>query len=142
MKPFSPTLKPRVTISGAVSTLPVSLLMAMMGRTMPSSLRWRRSLIIKSSTTSVRLPESMQTRPTLTLPALRAPSSSNSRISPLSISMTLPTAPCIAAEQVIDQPVDRLFVARDNAAREDDRVALFYLGLLVIVDGGAAQGRH
>ena len=47
--------------------------MAMMGSTMPSSLRWRRSLMIRSSTTSVREPESMQTRPTLTLPALRAP---------------------------------------------------------------------
>src|ERR1700733_11419997 len=47
--------------------------------------------MMRSSTTSVRLPESMQTRPTVTLPALRAPWSSNSRTSPLSRSMTLPT---------------------------------------------------
>jgi len=68
----------RVTISGASLTRPVSLLMAIMGSTIPSSLKCRRSLIIKSSTTSVREPESMQTRPTLTFPALRALCSSNS----------------------------------------------------------------
>src|SRR2546422_3965121 len=72
MKPSSPGAKPRETISGEVSTRPVSLLMAIIGSTIPSSLRWRRSLIIKSSTTSVREPESIHTRPTFTRPALRS----------------------------------------------------------------------
>ena len=47
-----------------------------------------------------------------------------------------------AAEEVIDHPVDSLFVAGDDAARENDRISLFNLGVLVIIDGGAAQGRH
>ena len=47
--------------------------------------------------TSAIDPESMQTRPTGTRPALRAPNSSNSRMSPLSIIITWPTAPCMEA---------------------------------------------
>src|SRR5215469_12437550 len=45
-------------------------------------------------------------------------------------------------EQVIDHPVNRFFVARDDAAGKDDRVSLLDLGVLVIVDGGARERRH
>ena len=48
----------------------------------------------------------------------------------------------LAAEQVIDHAVDRLLVARNDARRQHHRVALFDLGVLVIVDGGARQRRH
>ena len=48
----------------------------------------------------------------------------------------------LAAEEVIDHPVDRLLVARNDAAGEDYRVALLNLRVLVIVDGGARQRRH
>ena len=43
---------------------------------------------------------------------------------------------------MIDHAVDGLFVAGDDARREHDRVALFDLGVLVIVDRGARKGRH
>ena len=66
-------MKPRLTISGRPSQRPLCLLMAMMGSTMPSSLICRRSLMTRSSTTSVREPESIQTRPTLTRPTFLAP---------------------------------------------------------------------
>ena len=71
--PSSPAANPRLTISGRLSMRPVCRLMAMIGSTMPSSERCRRSRITISCTTSSTEPESMQTRPTVTLPALRAP---------------------------------------------------------------------
>ena len=47
-----------------------------------------------------------------------------------------------AAKEVVDHPVDGFFVAGDDAAREDDGVALFDFGVLVIVDGGAGERGH
>ena len=43
---------------------------------------------------------------------------------------------------MVDHPVDRFFVAGDDAAREDDGVSLFDLGVLVIVDSGAGERGH
>ena len=45
----------------------------------------------------------------------------------------------LAAEEVVDHPVDGFLVAGDDAAGEDDGVALFDFGVLVVVDGGARQ---
>ena len=47
-----------------------------------------------------------------------------------------------AAEEVIDHPVNSFFVARDDARGEDDGVALFDFGVLVVVDGGAGERGH
>ncbi len=44
---------------------------------------------------------------------------------------------CVAALEVIDDAVDGLLVAGDNARAEKDGVAGVDLGELVIVDGGA-----
>ena len=127
-----------MTISGVPSARPVSLLMAMMGSTMPSSLMWRRSLMIRSSTTSVRDPESMQTRPTVTRPALRAPSSSISRTSPLSISMTLPTLRCIEAASLGVQFQLAVFAVHGNEIlrlhQVDDQLQFFLAGVSADVD--------
>ena len=48
----------------------------------------------------------------------------------------------LAPEQVIDHPVDRLLVARDDAGRKNHRVALLDLGMLVVVHRGPRQRRH
>src|SRR5579885_877860 len=48
----------------------------------------------------------------------------------------------LAPEQVIDHAVDGLFIAGNDARGEHDRIAFFNLGVLVIVDGRARQGRH
>ncbi len=99
MAASAPT-KPRVTTSGARSTLPVSLLIVRIGRTMPSSLRLRRSRMTRSPTTSAVEPESMQTRPAVTLPALRALVRVSSRISPSSIRIASPMTPVDFASSV------------------------------------------
>ena len=75
----------------------------------------------------------MQTRPTLTFPALRAPSSSNSRTSPLSIISTCPTAPRIACAKLgVQLELAVLAVNRDEIARThqvDDEPQLFLAGV-------------
>ena len=48
----------------------------------------------------------------------------------------------LAAKEVIDHAVDGFLVAGDDAARKHDGIALFDFGVLVIIDGGARQGRH
>src|ERR1700733_1305164 len=63
--PSSEGRKPRVTISGGVSSNPVCLLMTMIGTTTPSSDKWRRSRITTSSISSSD-PESTMTRPAWT----------------------------------------------------------------------------
>src|SRR5208283_1308320 len=47
-----------------------------------------------------------------------------------------------AAEQVVHHAVDGFFVAGNDPRRQDDGVALFDLGVLVIVNRGPRQGRH
>jgi len=48
----------------------------------------------------------------------------------------------LAAEEVVDHPVNRLFVAGDDAAGENDGVSLFDFRVLMVVDGGAAERGH
>ena len=48
----------------------------------------------------------------------------------------------LAPEQVIDHPVDGLLVAGNDARRQHHGVALFDLGVLVIVHRGARERRH
>src|SRR5579859_1997640 len=47
-----------------------------------------------------------------------------------------------AAEQVVDHSIDGFFVAGNNARRQNDGVALFDFGMLVVIDGSARQRRH
>ena len=48
------------------------------------------------------------------------------------------TAPC----NMVHHAVNLLFIARNDARTEDDRVALLNIKMLVIVDRDARQGRH
>src|SRR5262252_8943780 len=48
----------------------------------------------------------------------------------------------LAPKEVIDHAIDRLLIAWDDAAGENDRVALLDLGVLVVVDRSAGQRRH
>ncbi len=47
-----------------------------------------------------------------------------------------------AAAEVVDDAEDALFVAGNDARAEDDGVAGVDVGVLVVVDGGAAEGAH
>src|ERR1017187_8831500 len=49
---------------------------------------------------------------------------------------------CFAAEQVVHHAVDSFFVAGDDARGENDGIALFDFGVLVIIHGRAGQRRH
>ena len=94
IKPSSGTAIPRITISGGFSSRPVRLLIWIIGSTIPSSLRCFRSRITRSSTTSLAFPpESMQTRPTVTLPVFVAEFLSSSRTSPSSSRIVFSTTP-------------------------------------------------
>jgi len=48
----------------------------------------------------------------------------------------------IAAAEVVDDAEDAFLVAGDDAGTEDDGVAGGDAGVLVVVDGGAAEGAH
>src|SRR5579862_5109472 len=48
----------------------------------------------------------------------------------------------IAAVEVVDDAEDAFFVAGNDARTENDRVAAFDAGVLVVVDGGAAERAH
>ena len=76
--------KPRVTISGLLSSFPVWRFSATIGTITPNSDKWRRSRITTSSRISSPVPESIHTRPTGTDSRCRAPSESISSTSPLS----------------------------------------------------------
>ena len=78
-------IRPRVTISGCDSILPVCLSIAMIGTTIPSSERCFRSRITTSSISSSE-PESTQTRPAVTGSRRNTPSSVNSICWPSSTS--------------------------------------------------------
>jgi hypothetical protein len=43
---------------------------------------------------------------------------------------------------MVDDAEDAFLVAGDDAGTEDDGVAGFDAGVLVVVDGGAAEGAH
>src|SRR5579864_7014927 len=48
----------------------------------------------------------------------------------------------LAAEEVIDHAVDGLLVAGNDAAGENDGVALFDFGVLVVIDRGTGERGH
>ena len=48
------------------------------------------------------------------------------------------TAPC----NMVHHAVNLLFIARNDARTEDNRIALLNIKMLVIVDGHSRQGRH
>ena len=77
--------------------------------------------------------ESMQTRPTVTLPALRAPSSSNSRMSPLSIIMHVSNRAVHRARHFgVQLELAILAVNRNEILRldqVDDELQLFLAGM-------------
>ena len=47
-----------------------------------------------------------------------------------------------AAEEVIDHPIDRLLITRNDPGRQHNRIALLDSSVLVIVHRGARQRRH